>query len=408
MPVKEERETGLYSFLNFLNSTGSYYLWTYSSNLELIQTTCPSIAFDKVFKNSGCKDYLLKKIKEDNKPSPVILYSSLGFLWCADYIKDVITGDIEAVYLIGPVKTDAIKTKDRKPFGELQIPKEWMSGLGRLSVTLPTMSLDSSIVSYAQMFHYAISGEKITAADVTFQKESQESMKGKQHDRKDRHLVYMIELAVINNIRKGNLDFKADFDKMVQRGAGVKMVDSDSLTRGKVSIITFIGTCTRAAIEGGLTPDAAFYIGDQYLQKIMECNTIAGLRDLNYEMYETFIKEVNKIRKGPVYSVPVQSCCDYIKANLKLELTAALLSEHVGYSEYYITRRFKAETGFSVSDYIKEQRVVKAKEYLLFTSLSIKEIASKLNFCSSSYFTRVFHTVSGVTPAVFRAKNQKL
>ena len=68
--------------------------------------------------------------------------------------------------------------------------------------------------------------------------------------------------------------------------------------------------------------------------------------------------------------------------NLGKKLRAADLAVLVGYSEYYITRKFREETGFFLNDYIKFARMERAKLLLQSTDLSILEIAEQLGFAT--------------------------
>jgi len=51
---------------------------------------------------------------------------------------------------------------------------------------------------------------------------------------------------------------------------------------------------------------------------------------------------------------------------------------------------------------LRNLRIEKAKRLLLYTSLSITEIALDVGFSSSQYFSRVFSKAEGVDPRTFR------
>jgi AraC-like DNA-binding protein len=86
--------------------------------------------------------------------------------------------------------------------------------------------------------------------------------------------------------------------------------------------------------------------------------------------------------------------------------TLESLADLVGYDAYYLSRKFKKETGLSIGSYIKKARVVKAKEYLLTSSDSIQDIAKRFQFCSSSYFAKTFQQYTGMTPQEFRSQKR--
>ena len=63
-------------------------------------------------------------------------------------------------------------------------------------------------------------------------------------------------------------------------------------------------------------------------------------------MYEDFVLRVRKCRTNPNLSRAIQKCCDYIEMHLEEKIRAKDLADWVGYTEYYLTRKFKDETGF--------------------------------------------------------------
>jgi AraC family transcriptional regulator len=94
---------------------------------------------------------------------------------------------------------------------------------------------------------------------------------------------------------------------------------------------------------------------------------------------------------------------DFIQENLGKELSLAELSADVQMSKYHFCRLFKRSTGFSPHQYVKRERVQRARQLLAEHRLSLIEIANDLGFSDQSHFTRSFHTVVGVTPAQYSA-----
>lgn len=62
----------------------------------------------------------------------------------------------------------------------------------------------------------------------------------------------------------------------------------------------------------------------------------------------------------------------------------------------------------SISEYITEQKIERAKELLTSGNTDIQEIAEQLGFSSNSYFSYMFRRHVGVTPGEYRiAKENK-
>lgn len=88
--------------------------------------------------------------------------------------------------------------------------------------------------------------------------------------------------------------------------------------------------------------------------------------------------------------------------NLQRDELAAMV--HV--SPGYLSRIFKKETGFALSDYIAKKRLSVSKQLLTKTSLSITDIATRVGFSYSSYFTKTFKEQFGMTPQEYRQQNK--
>ena len=143
---------------------------------------------------------------------------------------------------------------------------------------------------------------------------------------------------------------------------------------------------------------------DSYIQSMSDSRTISELTGLMYEMYDDFIQRVHQCRTNPELSKQIRSCCDYIELHLEEDMPLSMLAQRIGYTEPYLSRKFKKEMGINISDYIRFARVERAKLMLTTTDLPITQIAQRLHFCSSSYFSEIFRVVAGQTPQQWRAQ----
>ena len=78
------------------------------------------------------------------------------------------------------------------------------------------------------------------------------------------------------------------------------------------------------------------------------------------------------------------------------------IARSIGYTEYYLTKRFQKEMGIKLLDYIKRIRLNYAKVWLITNEKSIQEISEILQFSTRNYFTKVFKAQEGMTPAEYR------
>jgi AraC-like DNA-binding protein len=62
----------------------------------------------------------------------------------------------------------------------------------------------------------------------------------------------------------------------------------------------------------------------------------------------------------------------------------------------------------SVSEIIETRKLIEARQLLLTSGLTISEIGFDLGYNEKSYFTRVFHTKTGLTPTDFRKEMEAI
>ena len=69
-----------------------------------------------------------------------------------------------------------------------------------------------------------------------------------------------------------------------------------------------------------------------------------------------------------------------------------------------LNKECKTHTGLSAKQLQLDTQLTEAKRLLLYTSLTINEIAYRLGFEDSSYFTRIFREKTSLTPSAFQEK----
>ena len=83
-------------------------------------------------------------------------------------------------------------------------------------------------------------------------------------------------------------------------------------------------------------------------------------------------------------------------------LTLGRLANVLGYSEYYVSRKFGEISGMSLRDYMRYRRLAFAVIELRDTNRGILDIALDYGFSSHEAFTRAFREAYGIAPAEYR------
>lgn len=285
-------------------------------------------------------------------------------------------------------------------YSHLETSVSWTMHLQQVLTKVPVLQ-NTILHRYTLMMHYCLTGIHLEISDINSETPP------KVYDptytpAHDRHKVWMAEQGLLQMVRTGDLNYKQALSNSMTLSAGVPVHSDDSLRQSKISVIVFTSLVCRAAIEGGLSPEEAYSLGDSYIQTAESAKTLDDLNPLSLVMYDDFIRRVHKCRTNPKLSRPVQQCVDYIEMHLDQKIRAADLAAVVGYTEYYLTHKFKAETGLCINDYIKFAKIERAKVLLKSTDQTVQEIAVSLCFSTRNYFSRIFQEVTGQTPMEYR------
>lgn len=98
----------------------------------------------------------------------------------------------------------------------------------------------------------------------------------------------------------------------------------------------------------------------------------------------------------------IRTMIHYLEENFSLEITVSDIAATANVSPRECSRCFKHQLGTTPMDYLLSLRINKACEMLQNTDYAISDIAMRCGFSSSSYFTKLFHAKSGVTPRQYR------
>ena len=92
----------------------------------------------------------------------------------------------------------------------------------------------------------------------------------------------------------------------------------------------------------------------------------------------------------------------YIHENFREKITMKDICTALGRTKSAICPAFKEKYGVTVMDYLTELRVEEAKKMLSQTDMTVGEISDEVGFADTSYFSKVFFKVVGVSPSQYR------
>lgn len=381
-------------------------LWHYDTDGHLMETNDEHLVLDKILGFIGGIQYMLDYAGKSRKP--LILGSDMGLMWCAVFESE--KGMLKSIYLIGPVynaevSAPLLEESANRYHIDSTFRKQYVSIMRSICVVPSVM-----FRQYGLMLHYCVTGEKLNRSDIQFQPRNKilapltANTDPSENNRIQNHIA---EQALLQMLREGDINYREAISKANHLFQVMRPNGRESLQASVIRSTGFTTLCIREAVMAGISADTAYAVGDGYMESMTQCKSASELASLNLAMFEDFLFRVRKHRTNPAVSAQIRFCRDYIELHSEQELKLSHLASQVGYSEYYLSRKFKKEMGISISAYIKLVRVERSKLMLVSTSNTIAQIADMLHFASSSHFSESFREIVGKSPQQYRMAQQK-
>lgn len=392
-------ESNLALFRDMIGCCHDLYLWTYDSGFHLISSNCPEqVTVNDLFIMGHRREEFDKQISMNR--TPIIFTNEIGLMWVM--VPQFKEDDFLRLYVLGPFFVDdsppkSLESELSKHGLSISLRQEFLAFLCKL----PIISL-SRIFEYAIMLYFCITGEKITVSDLRYCESEQHHPEAYiQRELADAHGTYKDEQEMLRMVREGDLNYQTHMNRMSITGHLGKLSNGDPMRQMKNTVLVCVTLFSRAAIEGGLTPEVSYSLTDRYFQSVEACSSISDLVEIAHTMQADFIQRVHRCRSSHL-SAPIQSCCEYISLHLEDKITLEQLAQQVGYTEYYLSKKFKREVGLTPNEYIRKARLERAALLLRTTQKDVQEISEQLQFCSQSYFADHFHRLFNLTPKEYR------
>lgn len=213
---------------------------------------------------------------------------------------------------------------------------------------------------------------------------------------------YHFERIIAHYIQNGQVEPLRDLYDSISAIKPGKMA-TDLLRQHKNAFICGAAVFSRAAIEGGLDPQASFRLSDLYIQKCELLREPRAIAELLKEMGLDFAARVRALNYGQMQSSKLfESCAHYVNQHLFSRILVKEMAAELNMSVAYLSNLFRVQTGKTLSQFILEQKITEAKRLLRYTNKNTAAIATHLAFSSQSHFQTVFKKQVGATPLAYR------
>lgn len=96
----------------------------------------------------------------------------------------------------------------------------------------------------------------------------------------------------------------------------------------------------------------------------------------------------------------------YLHTHFAEQISVDTLAQNAHLNKFYLCHLFRVQTGMTIMQYLKEQRLTSARQWLVETDRSVMEIAQDCGFGSVSHFCTFFRNREGVSPREYRLSHR--
>mgnify|MGYP004525584107 FL=1 len=274
-----------------------------------------------------------------------------------------------------------------------------------------------SILQMLCTMNHVMNGETLSLKDITIYDAEQERLladQGRQQaaqklsarvdEAQSLHNTLSQEQALLRMVRKGDT---AALKEWISHAPAIRggVLAKEQLRQKKNTFIVAVTLVSRAAIRGGMDVEDAFSHSDSYIQQCELLSSPSDILNLQYRMVLDYTERVERLRLGKQPSKLTIDVANYIQHHMSEPITAEKMAEELFLNRSYLSRKFKEETGETLTDFILKEKTEEAKRLLRYSDKSLTAIGSYLGFSSASHFSRVFKAYVGSTPSEYREKH---
>lgn len=140
------------------------------------------------------------------------------------------------------------------------------------------------------------------------------------------------------------------------------------------------------------------------LDSICAMDSVQAMRDAFSARFALLMK-AGRRQPEAHYSQRVRHILQYVQENLDKDISLESLAQEFQLHKTHLARVFKEEMGYGLGEYIRRQRIEKAKILLMDSQTRVNEIVYQVGFNSPQNFYTLFMRYVGLTPSDYRDKH---
>jgi AraC-like DNA-binding protein len=104
----------------------------------------------------------------------------------------------------------------------------------------------------------------------------------------------------------------------------------------------------------------------------------------------------------------IYQACAFIREKLSTKLTLKDIANHVYLSQPHLRTLFHKSLGMPPMEFLRKERILRAKELLLSTDYMLREIAEQVGYLEQGQLSRAFRAAEGISPLEYRCQERLL
>ncbi len=175
----------------------------------------------------------------------------------------------------------------------------------------------------------------------------------------------------------------------------------DTLRDHRNYCITVNTLLRKAAEYAGVHPIHIDNLSNEHVRLIEQIPDVEGCIRFCRQCALDYCQLVREytLHKG---STLTQRVASYISTDLSADLSLKAIAQVMNVNASYLSSLFKKEMGVSLTSFVNNRRIERAKRLLSMTNLPIKTIAQQCGVPDIYYFGRLFKKITGTTPKAWR------
>ncbi len=219
------------------------------------------------------------------------------------------------------------------------------------------------------------------------------------------HYSYNSEKKILNFLNIGDFDnIKVELREIVNQIKDIEDISNDNIL---LVFNQLIGATIKYMVEHNMNTSKIFRSNVNLYSIIANLDTIDEIEEYLVEVYKSILDFTAPNRENSETKY-FELISKYLNEHYKEDVMFEDIAEEIGISYSYLRKLVKEETGKSLIDNVNILRIEEVKHLLLYSDLSISQIAQEVGYRNIQSVNRFFKKYEGISPSEFKSLKRQI